>query len=83
MDDIIKYFVGVDLHKTILQVCVLDSDGEILKEGRFRGGSFEDGLAILDVRLEAGDPVRVADAARLRVTSDWISSELNRQDLPK
>ena len=34
-----------------------------------------DGLAILDVRLEAGEPVQVADAARLRVTSDWISSD--------
>ncbi len=47
MDDTIKYFVGVDLHKTILQVCVLDGDGEILKEGRFRGGSLEEGLEIV------------------------------------
>ena len=45
MSEPTKYFVGVDLHKTILQVCVLDRDGEVLKERRFRGGSLEDGLA--------------------------------------
>ena len=48
MSETTRYFVGVDLHKTILQVCVLDHDGEIIEEHRFRGGSLEDGLAAVD-----------------------------------
>jgi transposase len=48
MSETTKYFVGVDLHKTILQVCVLDGDGEILKERRFRGGSLEEGLSAVE-----------------------------------
>ena len=48
MDETTRYFVGVDLHKTILQVCVLDHDGETLKERRFRGGSLEEGLAAVE-----------------------------------
>lgn len=30
-----KYHVGIDLHKTVAQVCVLDAAGEIVKERRF------------------------------------------------
>ncbi len=47
MNNTTKHFVGIDLHKSILQVCVLDSDGEIIKERRFRGESLEDGLAVV------------------------------------
>lgn len=43
-----KHFVGIDLHKSILQVCVLGTDGEIIKEHRFRGQSLEDGLAVVE-----------------------------------
>jgi transposase len=38
------YSVGIDLHKTVLQICVLDVNGEILEERRFRGGSIEEGF---------------------------------------
>ena len=31
----LKYHVGIDLHKTVAQICVLDADGEIVKERRF------------------------------------------------
>lgn len=31
----LKYHVGIDLHKTIAQICVLDAQGEIVKERRF------------------------------------------------
>ncbi len=48
MNDTTKHFVGIDLHKSILQVCVLGWDGEIVKERRFRGGSLEDGLAVVE-----------------------------------
>ena len=48
MEETTKYFVGVDLHKTILQICVLDSEGNILEERRFRGGSLDDGIAVVE-----------------------------------
>ncbi len=48
MNDTTKHFVGIDLHKSILQVCVLGWDGEVVKERRFRGESLEDGLAVVE-----------------------------------
>ena len=39
-----QYFVGIDLHKAVLQVCVLDAEGEIVREERRRIGSLEAGL---------------------------------------
>lgn len=48
MNTAATYFVGIDLHKTVLQVCVLNSDGEVLKERRFRGGSLEEGLETVE-----------------------------------
>ena len=48
MNDTTKHFVGIDLHKSILQVCVLDGNGEVVKERRFRGESLEDGLAVVE-----------------------------------
>lgn len=48
MNGTTKYFVGVDLHKTILQVCVLDGEGDVLTERRFRGASLEEGLVVVE-----------------------------------
>jgi predicted NBD/HSP70 family sugar kinase len=31
-----KYFIGIDLHKTVIQVCVLDDKGELGEECRLR-----------------------------------------------
>ena len=39
-----QYFVGIDLHKSVLQVCVLDAEGEIVCQERYRIGSREAGL---------------------------------------
>jgi transposase len=43
----VAHFVGVDLHRAVLQVCVLDTDGEVVAEKRFRGESLEEGLAVV------------------------------------
>ena len=43
------YFVGIDLHKEVIQVCVLDGRGEKIAEHRFPGGSLEQGLAVVKV----------------------------------
>jgi transposase len=31
-----RYFIGIDLHKTIIQVCVLDAKGSVVEEVRLR-----------------------------------------------
>src|SRR5919109_282261 len=42
------YFVGIDLHKEIIQVCVLDAQGEIVREQRFEGGTLKQGLGVVN-----------------------------------
>ena len=44
-----QYFVGIDLHKVIIQVCVLDDDGEIVEERRLRSDSLEEGLEAVEL----------------------------------
>ena len=41
------YFVGIDLHKEVIQVCVVDAHGEKVTEQRLPGGSLEQGLAVV------------------------------------
>src|SRR5215471_11652852 len=38
-----RHFIGIDLHKTVVQVCVLDHRGEISEEFRLRLDTPEDG----------------------------------------
>lgn len=42
-----KYFIGIDLHKTVIQVCVLDDKGELSEEFRLRLETPEDGQEAL------------------------------------
>jgi transposase len=42
-----QYFVGIDLHKTVLQVCVLDAEGKIVCQERHRIGSLGAGLEVV------------------------------------
>ena len=43
-----KYHVGIDLHKTVAQVCVLDAQGEVFKEVRVPLAEQEAGRGFLD-----------------------------------
>jgi transposase len=43
-----KYHVGIDLHKSVVQVCVLDGRGEILEEKRHHMEVRADGLAVVE-----------------------------------
>ena len=43
-----SYFIGVDLHKTVLQICVLDRSGEIVEELRCRPVDQAGGELVLD-----------------------------------
>lgn len=42
-----QYFVGIDLHKSVLQLCVLDAEGEIVCQERRRISSLEEGLKVV------------------------------------
>lgn len=42
-----RHFIGIDLHKTVIQVCVLDAGGGLVEERRFQGSTLEDGLAVV------------------------------------
>lgn len=35
MNTVAQFFIGVDLHKRSLQICVLEQDGQVLRETRF------------------------------------------------
>lgn len=43
-----QYWIGVDLHTHVVQVCVLDDAGERCFEKRFRGSSLDEGLELVD-----------------------------------
>lgn len=42
-----QYWIGVDLHSRVAQVCVLDESGERFFEERYRGSSLEEGLELV------------------------------------
>src|SRR6185436_20852748 len=54
-----RYFIGVDLHQSVVQVCVLNAKGDVVAERRFRGDTLEDGLRVVGVVL-GYSPCRVA-----------------------
>jgi transposase len=54
------YFVGIDLHKTVIQICVLDREGEIACETRFGGRFLEDGLRVVTFLRRRFRDARVA-----------------------
>lgn len=43
MEKVARFSVGIDLHETIIQVCVLDGDGAVVEEKRWRGASLAEG----------------------------------------
>lgn len=42
------YFVGIDLHKELIQVCALGAGGEKITERRFSGGTLAQGLGVVE-----------------------------------
>lgn len=42
-----KSYIGIDLHRTVIQICVLDASGEAVSHERFRYSSLEEGLAVV------------------------------------
>jgi transposase len=54
-----QYFLGIDLHKTIVQICVLDADGLEVREERHRIGTLAEGLELVE-SLARWQPARMA-----------------------
>ncbi len=56
-----RYYVGVDLHKSVIQICVLEASGEIVEERRLTGASLEQGMeAIVLITGYGRSRIRVA-----------------------
>lgn len=54
-----SYFIGIDLHRTVIQLCVLDTRGEILAEKRLRYRSLEEGLGVVRFLEPFGPQARI------------------------
>jgi transposase len=55
-----QYFIGIDLHKSVIQACVLDSSGNIVSESRHRGDSLQEGLEVVEGLTRWRDGGRLA-----------------------
>lgn len=53
-----SYFIGVDLHRVVMQICIRDERGEIVAEKRVRYASRDEGLAAVEW-LRTFAPARV------------------------
>ena len=53
-------YIGIDLHRTVIQICVLDERGERIAEERVRYGSLEEGLEDVAFVRRFGPGCRVA-----------------------
>lgn len=56
----VKYHVGIDLHKSVAQVCVLDERGELVEEWRHALPDAESGQALLGRLASRGRESRLA-----------------------
>jgi transposase len=53
-------YIGIDLHRTVIQICVLDEHGEVLAEERVRYQSLEEGLQAVEFVQRYAPGCRVA-----------------------
>ncbi len=47
MSNVTRFFVGVDLHKTVIQICVLDHLGEVVEEHRHLAHDLVEGMTVI------------------------------------
>lgn len=55
-----KSYIGIDLHRTVIQICVLDEGGEAVAHERIRYSSLEEGLEAVRSIERYGPDCRVA-----------------------
>ncbi len=73
------YFVGIDLHKELIQVCVLDAQGKVVHEQKFPGKTREQGLAVVKFlcRWKGGGRYAVEAVGMNR----WLVNAMREQGL--
>ena len=47
MTKVTRFFIGVDLHKTVIQICVLGRTGDIVEEARHLAYNLDEGHAVI------------------------------------
>ena len=67
MARVTRFFVGVDLHKTVIQVCVMDRLGEIIEERRYLAKDLVMGQTVLN------DLMRFRDGGRFAVEAIGVN----------
>lgn len=77
MRNVARFFVGVDLHKTLIQICVLNGYGEIVEERRFSAVDLVAGLKIVGYLMKYRDHGRIAVEA-IGVNRWFVNSLLER-----
>lgn len=55
-----SFYIGIDLHHTVIQACVLDDRGERVEERRFVFDGLEEGLLVVGFLASYGSDIRVA-----------------------
>lgn len=55
-----RSYIGIDLHRTVIQICELDEHGDIVAEERVRYQTLEEGLAAVEQLERFGRDCRVA-----------------------
>ncbi len=60
MGNVPQFFIGVDLHKTIIQICILSGRGEILAEPRYRALDLVAGLKVIGMLMQYKAHGRIA-----------------------
>ena len=60
MSNVTRFFVGVDLHKTVIQICVLDQQGQIVEERRYQAADLVAGLKVIGSLMQYKEHGRIA-----------------------
>lgn len=72
-------YIGIDLHRTVIQICVLDDHGTLQAEERIRYQSLEEGLRAVAFVQRYGPDCRVAvEALGL---NRWFVNECRKESL--
>ena len=77
MSNVARFFVGVDLHKTIIQICVLNGHGEIVEERRYLALDLVSGLKVVGHLMKYRELGRIAVEA-IGVNRWFVNGLLDR-----
>ena len=74
-----RSYIGIDLHRTVIQICVLDEHGEIVAEKRIRYQGMGGAAAVISVVISNHATQRMAAKLRPReMLPRFVSSTAGR-----